>query len=228
MNRERLFKHLEDHYIPKREMISRIPLGVQPDEFWQDVLNRRRSRSISLQLHNPRGIPYWYVVTNKMIAASEQVVAEMLENETDFDPYRDTPSASSLEESFFTSYVEGSQISLQAAMEFLQGEREPQEPEEQMIINNRNALSFAGANLFRPVDEEYIKTLAYILTENMDGGGQELRLDDCPPIPSMMEQVAQCMQDLIFTPSMGHLRFSKGLPFSMRPMDSFESSFTNS
>ena len=36
MNRERLFKHLEDHYIPKREMISRIPLGVQPDEFWQE------------------------------------------------------------------------------------------------------------------------------------------------------------------------------------------------
>lgn len=186
MNRDRLFKHLEEHYIPKREMISRIPLGVQPDEFWQDVLNRRRARSISLQLHNPRGIPYWYVVTGKMISASEQIVAEMMDNETEFDPYKDTPAASSLEESFFTSYVEGSQISLQDAMEFLQGEREPQEPEEQMIINNRNALSFTGANLFRPVDEEYIRTLAYILTENMDGGGQEYRLDDCPPIPSMM------------------------------------------
>lgn len=186
MNRERLFKHLEDHYIPKREMISRIPLGVQPDEFWQDVLNRRRARSISLPLHNSRGIPYWYVVTGKMISASEQIVSEMMDNETEFDPYKDTPAASSLEESFFTSYVEGSQISLQDAMEFLQGEREPQEPEEQMIINNRNALSFAGANLFRPVDEDYIRTLAYILTENMDGGGQEYRLDDCPPIPSMM------------------------------------------
>lgn len=186
MNRERLFKHLEDHYIPKREMISRIPLGVQPDEFWQDVLNRRRARSISLPLHNPRGIPYWYVVTGKMISASEQIVNELMDNETEFDPYKDTPAASSLEESFFTSYVEGSQLSLQDAMEFLQGEREPQEPEEQMIINNRNALSFTGANLFRPVDEEYIRTLAYILTENMDGGGQEYRLDDCPPIPSMM------------------------------------------
>ena len=51
MNRERLFKHLEENYIPKREMISGIPLGVQPDEFWQDVLNRRRSRSISLQIY---------------------------------------------------------------------------------------------------------------------------------------------------------------------------------
>ena len=186
MNRERLFKHLEEHYIPKREMISRIPLGVQPDEFWQDVLNRRRSRSISLQMHNPRGIPYWYVVTNKMVAASEQIITEMLENETEFDPYRDTPSASSLEESFFTSYVEGSQISLPDAMAFLQGEREPEEPEEQLILNNRNALSFVGANLFRPVDEEYIRTLAYILTVNMDGGGQEFRLDDCPQIPSMV------------------------------------------
>ena len=186
MNRERLFKHLEDHYIPKREMISRIPLGVQPDEFWQDVQNRRRARSISLQLHNPRGIPYWYVVTNKMIAASERIVDEMMASETEFDPYRDTPSASSLEESFFTSYVEGSQITMQDAMAFLQGDREPQEPEEQMILNNRNALSFAGANLFRPVDEDYIKTLAYILTENIDGGGQEYRLTDYVEIPSMV------------------------------------------
>ena len=185
MNRERLFKHLEDHYIPKREMISRIPLGVQPDEFWQDVLSRRRARSVSLQLHNPRGIPYWYVVTNKMIAASERIIDEMLANETEFDPYKDTPSASSLEESFFTSYVEGSQITMQEAMEFLQGGREPQEPEEQMILNNRNALSFAGANLFRPVDEDYIRTLAYILTENMDGGGQEFRVEDYVEIPSM-------------------------------------------
>ena len=185
MNRERFFKHLEDHYIPKREMMSRIPLGVQPDEFWQDVQNRRRARSISLQLHNARGIPYWYVVTNKMIAASERIVEEMLSNETEFDPYKDTPAASSLEESFFTSYVEGSQISMQAAMEFLQGGREPQEPEEQMILNNRNALSFAGANLFRPVDEDYIRTLAYILTENMDGGGQEYRVSDYVEIPSM-------------------------------------------
>ena len=186
MNRERLFKHLEDHYIPKREMISRIPLGVQPDEFWQDVQNRRRARSISLQLHSPRGIPYWYVVTKKMIAASERIVDEMMANETEFDPYRDTPSASSLEESFFTSYVEGSQITMQDAMAFLQGDREPQEPEEQMILNNRNALSFAGANLFRPVDEDYIKTLAYILTENIDGGGQEYRMSDYLEIPSMV------------------------------------------
>ena len=185
MNRERFFKHLEDHYIPKREMMSRIPLGVQPDEFWQDVQNRRRARSISLQLHNARGVPYWYVVTNKMIAASERIVDEMLSNEKEFDPYKDTPSASSLEESFFTSYVEGSQLSMQAAMEFLQAGREPQEPEEQMILNNRNAISFAGANLFRPVDEEYIRTLSFILTENMDGGGQEYRVSDYVEIPSM-------------------------------------------
>lgn len=185
MNRERLFKHLEDHYIPKREMISRIPLDVQPEDFWQDVLKRRRAKSISLPLHNPRGIPYWYTVTSKMVSASEKIINEMLENETDFDPYRDTPSTSSLEESFFTSYVEGSQITLQDAMNFLQGEREPQEPEEQMIINNRNALSFAGANLFRPVDEDYIRTLAYILTENIDGGGQEYRMEDFVEIPSM-------------------------------------------
>ena len=39
MNREKLYQHLEQHYVSKREMISRLPLDVQPDEIWQDPAN---------------------------------------------------------------------------------------------------------------------------------------------------------------------------------------------
>ena len=44
MNREKLYQHLEQHYVSKREMISRLPLDVQPDEIWQDVLNQATFR----------------------------------------------------------------------------------------------------------------------------------------------------------------------------------------
>ena len=48
MNREKLFKNLEKRYTSKRDMISRIPLGVNPDSLWQELLNLRRSSSTVL------------------------------------------------------------------------------------------------------------------------------------------------------------------------------------
>ncbi|MBR3346022.1 MAG: Fic family protein [Solobacterium sp.] len=185
MNREKLYQHLEQHYVSKREMISRLPLDVQPDEIWQDVLNRRRVRSIMLPIHSPRGNPYWYVTTQKMASASYRIISEMMENETEFDPYRNLPAATCLEESFFTSYVEGSQLTMQDAMAFIQGDMEPQSAEEQLILNNRNALNFISSNLYRPVSEEFINTVAGFLNENMEIGGEGYRSTDFADIPSM-------------------------------------------
>ena len=185
MNREKLYQHLEQHYVSKREMISRLPLDVQPDEIWQDVLNRRRVRSTMLPIHSPRGNPYWYVTTRKMASASDRIISEMMENETEFDPYRNLPATTCLEESFFTSYVEGSQLTMQDAMAFIQGDMEPQSAEEQLILNNRNALNFISSNLYRPVSEEFISTIASFLNENMEIGGEGYRSTDFAEIPSM-------------------------------------------
>ena len=52
MNREKLFKNLEKRYTSKRDMISRIPLGVNPDSLWQELLNLRRSSSTVLPLYS--------------------------------------------------------------------------------------------------------------------------------------------------------------------------------
>ena len=69
---------------------------------------------------------------------------------------------------FYTSYVEGSQISIQDAMDFLANDLPPRDIEEQMIINNRQAGSYASSNLYRPIDAEYLKELVYLLTDGMD------------------------------------------------------------
>ena len=175
MDREKLFKHLEQRYTSKRDMISRIPLGTQPDALWQELLNQRRSRSTVLPLYNYKGLPYWFVTTDKMVAASEKVVEALYEIETEFDPYTEALPVSTLEEVFYTSYVEGSQISIQAAMDFLTSDLPPRDIEEQMITNNRQASNYASGNLYRPIDAEYLKELVYLLTDGMDQGGQDYR-----------------------------------------------------
>lgn len=175
MDRDMLFRHLEQRYTSKRDMISRVPLGVQPDALWQELLNQRRSKSTVLPMYSYKGTPYWYVTTDKMIAASEKIVEALYENDVDYDPYAEPPTVSTLEEIFFTSYVEGSQMTIQAAMDFLTGGQPPRDIEEQLITNNRVAGSYASANLYRPIEAGLLRELITILTDGMDEGGQDYR-----------------------------------------------------
>lgn len=178
MDREKLIRHLEQHYFSKRDMLSRIPLGIQPDALWDELQNRRRSKSTVLPLISHRGTPYWYVTTSKMVSASEKIVETLYENESDFDPYTNSLPVCTLEEIFYTSYVEGSQITLQAAMEYLTNELPPRDIEEQLITNNRLAGNFASSNLYRQIDIPLMKELSYILTDGMDNGGHDFRVDN--------------------------------------------------
>lgn len=112
MDREKLFSHLEKQYISKREMIARVPLGIQPEALWQELVSRRRSKGTVLPIIGCGGSPYWYVTTDRMVTASEKIVAALFENESEFDPYAEAPPVETLEEVFYTSYVEGSTISI--------------------------------------------------------------------------------------------------------------------
>lgn len=190
MNRESLLEYFNQHYLSRRDMVPRLPLGANPDEFWQEIQSRRRARSTQLPIHGAKGVPCWFVTTDKMIRASEAVVEELMAEDNaeiySGTAHRGTPALAPLEEVFYTSYVEGSPMMMKAAMEFLQSGRDPGDVEEQMIVNNRSALNFAASNLYHPLDEEFIKMLVMILTQNMEGGGQEYRSDDWAEIPSMM------------------------------------------
>lgn len=202
MTRDVLYRYFDQHYLPKRDMLPRIPLGTDPDEFWQEIQGRRRSRAQMLPLHGSGGIPYWYVTTDKMIAASELIVEELMEENNAGGP----PVLAPLEEAFYTSYVEGSPMAYQTAMDYLHSEKGPRDIEEQMVENNRMALQEAVRNLYYPVSENYLKDLAGILTENMDGGGREYRTADMPGIPFMMDEpydlpsavsVPECIRELV-------------------------------
>ncbi len=178
MDKERLFKHLDQRYSSKRDMVTRIPLGVQPETLWRELLDRRRSRSAILPLYGLNGTPYWYVTTDKMIAASEKIVEELYETDTEYDPFTGPASVSTLEEIFYTGFVEGVQLTMQTAMEFLTSGLPPRDIEEQLITNNRQAGSYAAANLYRTIEPDFLRELVYILTDGMDTGGHDFRAAD--------------------------------------------------
>ena len=124
MDKERLFRYLDRKYSSKSEIIPNIPLGEDADAIWADILQSRRERSIELPLTNLNGNPYWYILTSKMISASEVIVDELMEQENTAELHRS--SVATIEEIFYTGFMEGAQISVQDAMRFLQSGEEPE------------------------------------------------------------------------------------------------------
>ena len=78
MNMDHIYRYFEQHYLPKRDILPRIPLGADPDDMWNRIMSRRKEKASQLPLIGPRGQPFWYVTTDKMIAASETIVEELL------------------------------------------------------------------------------------------------------------------------------------------------------
>ena len=185
MDKEKLLAYFQKHYLSRQEVLFKLPLNVSIDSFWPELLNRRKAGATILPLNNARGMPYWYVLTDKMIEASEKLCAEAMELEESIDPYRTPMTSAMTEEMFFTSFVEGAQIPLQEAMDFLQRGTEPENIQEQMILNNRQAWTNMIGSLYRPLDENFIKTLAFMLTEEMDDCAEDYRQTDQHPIAAM-------------------------------------------
>lgn len=183
MDKERLFRYLERGYYSKSEIMPHLPLGVDPDEIWEEMLQSRREKGIILPLTNGNGDSYWYLLTNKMIAASEVIVDELMEHETASELHQNT--VSTIEEIYYTGFLEGAQISVQDAMEFLQNGEEPGSPEELILLNSRQAAGFAAENMYHAIDRNYLHNLAYFLTEGLDNGGGDFRMTDSMEIPSM-------------------------------------------
>ena len=185
MDKEMLLQRLQAQYLTRQEVLYKLPLNISITSFWPELIERRKMNSTVLPLHGANGKPLWYVLTDKMIAASEKLCALALEQSEPFDPYKATLTVALTEELFFTSFVEGAQITLAEAMDFLKHGGEPESVAEQLVHNNRNAWTDMLRGLYYPLDDRMVHLLAYRLTEDMEGHSMEYRQTDSHVIAAM-------------------------------------------
>ena len=81
MDKDRLLQYFQQHYLSRQEVLFKLPLNVSIDTFWPELLNRRKAGATILPLFNATGMPYWYVLTDKMVAASERLCIHNLKTE---------------------------------------------------------------------------------------------------------------------------------------------------
>ena len=185
MDKQQLLGYFQDHYLSRQDVLFKLPLNISIDSFWQDLVNQRKARATMLPLYSAVGQPYWLVTTDRMVKASERLCEEAMRHDSFFDPYR-IPLSQALtsalsQEAYFTSYVEGADYPIQAAVDFLRRGSDPENAYEQNILNNYQAGSYLLSALSIPFDESFVKELAATLSDGQDG----YRTTDTPVIPAM-------------------------------------------
>ena len=64
MDRERLLRYIDREYLPKRDVLSHIPLGASLDDVWEEAQRERRKKATLLSPMRGSGAAPWFVLTD--------------------------------------------------------------------------------------------------------------------------------------------------------------------
>ena len=161
-----LIKMFIDRYLPREEIIHRLPVSIPIGQFWPVLAETRKQRSIDLPLNSQDGKPFWFVL-NSSIEAQCDSIAAMARRDRIFDgtAFDSMAEDAVIDEAVYSSIIEGAYTSRKEAAVFIRGHRDPGNKSEQMIRNNYDALTYVLEHLEETITEETIIRIARIVTK---------------------------------------------------------------
>ncbi|MBQ4553181.1 MAG: Fic family protein [Clostridia bacterium] len=164
---EQLIQQFIDRYLPRKEIIHRLPLSQPISQFWPALQSARKKLAIKLPLPDQSGNPFWFVL-NQSIEQQCDKVAEMARRDAVFDApvFEAMVENAVIDEAVFSSMIEGAFTSREEAAKFIRNRKQPANKSEHMIKNNYDALTYALEHLNEPITEQTIIEIARIVTRN--------------------------------------------------------------
>lgn len=162
-----LIEQFIDRYLPREEIIHRLPLSLPITKFWPELQEERKKMSIELPLLSQNGTPFWFVI-NKTIENQCDAIAQYAREDFLFDGtvFETMANDAVLDEAVCSSIIEGAFTSKKEAAVLIRGNRDPKNKSEQMVRNNYDALTYVLEHLEESITEEMILKIAKIVTRS--------------------------------------------------------------
>lgn len=164
---ETLIARFMESYLPRQEIIRRLPVSVSIRQFWPELKRERRRHSQELPLPDQSGKPFWFVLTGG-IEKQCDAIAELARRDIAFTgPEFDALFQNAVvDEAVYSSVIEGAFNSREQAAEFIRRNKQPRNKSEQMVKNNYDALTCVLEHLEDEINEETILQIARIVTRS--------------------------------------------------------------
>lgn len=164
---ETLIARFMESYLPRQEIIRRLPVSVSIRQFWPELERERRRHSQELPLPDQSGKPFWFVLTGG-IEKQCDAIAELARRDIAFTgPEFDALFQDAvMDEAVYSSVIEGAFTSREQAADFIRQNKQPRNKSEQMVKNNYDALTYVLEHLEDEINEETILQIARIVTRS--------------------------------------------------------------
>jgi Fic family protein len=156
-----------EKYLPRREIIHRLPVTMPISKIWPELTQARRAKSKDLPLFDSTGKPFWFVLTDDIISQANEIV-KLAQQEIVFSSpeFEKLHYEAVIDEAVYSSIIEGAFTTKQDAKEFIENIREPKNKSEQMVKNNYDALTYVLENIDSPITQKTIFEIFRLVTKN--------------------------------------------------------------
>lgn len=156
-----------EKYLSRKDIIHRLPVSLPISKAWPEIQKARKERAEILPLQAANGESFWWVLTDSIIAQSEDVLS-LARRELLFDrpEYEEAYREALLDEAVYSSIIEGAFTTKKEAREFIEKGREPKNKSEQMVKNNYEALTYVLENIDEPITEKTIFDIYALVTKD--------------------------------------------------------------
>lgn len=164
---ESLIAQFMERYLPRQEIIHRLPVSISIQQFWPELEQERRKCSQELPLLAQDRKPFWFVLTGS-IEKQCDAIAELARRDIAFTgPEFDALfQGAVVDEAVYSSVIEGAFTSREQAADFIRQNKQPRNKSEQMVKNNYDALTYVLEHLEDEISEETILQIAQIVTRS--------------------------------------------------------------
>lgn len=164
---ESLIAQFMERYLPRQEIIHRLPVSVSIRQFWPELEKERRKHRQELPLLSQDGKSFWFVLTGS-IEKQCDAIAELVRRDIAFTgPEFDALFQDAVvDEAVYSSVIEGAFTSRDQAADFIRQNKQPRNKSEQMVKNSYDALTYVLEHLKDEISEETILQIAKIVTRS--------------------------------------------------------------
>ncbi len=198
-------------YMNRTDLLYRLDVNEDINEVWQDLMEYRKNNGIEIPLVDQKGKNIFVVLTDKLkenIARIDDLARKNVFEELDEETKMRVMLGAQADEAFYSSVIEGAHTTKKRTKEMIERDEQPKNKDEQMVMNNYNALINVLENIGNPISEEIILGIYRIITkvtlkedeavEKYRTAQNEVRsLDEVIYVPPKAENVEGMMNSLI-------------------------------
>ncbi|MFA4889968.1 MAG: Fic family protein [Candidatus Omnitrophota bacterium] len=161
-------KFTNQDYLSKEEISYRLPNDLSLEELWQEAIKFRKQKSEILPFKAQDNQNFWCFLTPalqrkiyEIDSSGKDSLYRVVKKEIEHELIRD----SLIEEALYSSVIEGAFSTMKRLRELVEKEKEPADINDQMVLNNYQAMQFILQEKHRELSVDFILQLHKIVTE---------------------------------------------------------------